>query len=528
MIETVNQLGSEWGEYFGYAVIQNTVFLGLIWLVLHFLRKTPASLKYLICLTGLVKLLLPPVIPTSFLVSSTSLARISGVMLTIPTSTMPAEVSTLLSHPTHLNLAGLLLLIWAGSLVFYLTAAVVSALRLRAALASATPIDGRAWIEERFREGMQIYRSDEIQVPLTFGLFPRRIYVPRSWDRWSDKCRRMVISHELAHIQRRDGLIQAFQILAGALYVFNPLVWWLNRRMNNYREMACDDAVVAGNKGEAMEYSRYLVGLAEAIVRRPGALGPASALLRYRKGLRKRIHYQMREGSMHIESRKSKGLVLVALLAFILPLSWYCGGPETRQVLNADSEAASLDKYKDMQIVRIAVQADGEITVDGELTSLEDLGTTLDGITGDDKAKDLVVLASEGAVTMDLIRKIQETLVEMDLRRIVYEKGAGDSEGLTLVLPSESDQKRLEQIPEEHIAILEVGAALQTSLDGEPIDLFDIPEAVKARISEDPHLIVVIRSSGTSAFDDFATALALAKKGGATRIAIDIASIAGR
>jgi beta-lactamase regulating signal transducer with metallopeptidase domain/biopolymer transport protein ExbD len=522
MIELVNRFGGEWSEYFGYAVIQNTLFLGLIYLVLRLLRRASANMKYLICLTGLVKLLLPPLIPASLLVGSTSLSQISGVMVLIPTGTMPAGANALPSHPVHLNLPGILLLIWAGGLAFYIAAALISTLRLRTALSSAVPVDGGAWIEERFRDRVQIYKSDRIPVPLTFGLFPRRIYVPGTWDRWSDKCRRMVISHELAHIRRRDGLTQALQILAGAIYLFNPLVWWLNRRLNQYREMACDDAVVAGNEDEAMEYSRYLVGLAEALVSGPRALGPASALLKYRRGLAKRIDYQMGAGNMHIESRKSGGLVLAALLVFVLPLSWYCGGPETGQGLDADTQAAYQARYEGMHILQIAVRADGEITVDGEVTALEDLGRRLDDITGDNKEKVLIILVSEDDVMMDMIREIQDTLVEMDLRKIVYAKEAGGSEDLTLVLPSESDQERLEQIPQEHIAILQVGGGLQASLDGEPIDLFDIPEAVKARISEDPHLIVVIRSSGASGFDDFATVLALAKKGGATRISVDI------
>jgi beta-lactamase regulating signal transducer with metallopeptidase domain/biopolymer transport protein ExbD len=522
MIDLVNRLGSEWGTYFGYAIAQNTLFLCLIWVSLRLLKGASARLKYSICLVGLVKLLLPPFIPASFGVgSSPSLSQNAGVTVALPPSTDLTGASTLLSHPTHLSLPGLLLIVWAGGLLLYLAAALTSTLRLRATLASAAPIDGNAR-RGGPRDRVRIFKSDRIAVPLTFGPFPRRIYVPAVWDTWSDKCRRMVITHEIAHIRRWDGLSGAFQVLAGALYFFNPMVWWLNLEMNRYREMACDDAVVAGGSGGALEYSRYLVGLAETAAMGPRTLGPASALVRNRRRLLERIHYQMEEKTMAKRSKKRRGLVFAALFAFILPLSWYCGGPETGQDPKANLEAASLGKYKGMQIVQVAVKADGKITVDGNATTLEDLGRALDGVTGGDTEKTLVVLTSADGVMMNVIREIQDILVEKNLRKVIYDKDAAGFDDLTLILPSESDQKRLEQIPKEHIAVLEMGPASRASLDGKALDLFDIPKAIKARISEDPYLIVVIRSPGTSPFDDFATALALAKKGGATRISIDV------
>lgn len=60
MIDLLAARGGSWTEYFGPAVLQNTLFLGLIFLALYILRNTRASARYALCVIGMVKLLLPP------------------------------------------------------------------------------------------------------------------------------------------------------------------------------------------------------------------------------------------------------------------------------------------------------------------------------------------------------------------------------------------------------------------------------------------------------------------------------------
>ena len=64
MIEWINYYGEIWAKYFGIAVIQNTIFLGLIFIALHFLRNSSARIRYNIALLGLIKLLIPPIVPS--------------------------------------------------------------------------------------------------------------------------------------------------------------------------------------------------------------------------------------------------------------------------------------------------------------------------------------------------------------------------------------------------------------------------------------------------------------------------------
>jgi beta-lactamase regulating signal transducer with metallopeptidase domain/tetratricopeptide (TPR) repeat protein len=66
-----------------------------------------------------------------------------------------------------------------------------------------------------------------------------------------------VLAHELAHVRRRDNLSAAMAHLVVCAFWFYPPIWWLERRMLQEREAACDEMVLA--RGANAE--EYLSGL---------------------------------------------------------------------------------------------------------------------------------------------------------------------------------------------------------------------------------------------------------------------------
>ena len=66
MIYTMNNIAGHWLGYFSTTVIQNTIFLGIIFLALYLLRKANARIKYAVAFLGIVKLLVPPFLPGRF------------------------------------------------------------------------------------------------------------------------------------------------------------------------------------------------------------------------------------------------------------------------------------------------------------------------------------------------------------------------------------------------------------------------------------------------------------------------------
>lgn len=70
-----------------------------------------------------------------------------------------------------------------------------------------------------------------------------------------------VVIHEWAHVQRRDDLVSALQIVVRIVAGWHPAVWWIDRRLHREREIACDEMTVAVT-GSPKSYAECLLKLA--------------------------------------------------------------------------------------------------------------------------------------------------------------------------------------------------------------------------------------------------------------------------
>jgi beta-lactamase regulating signal transducer with metallopeptidase domain len=121
---------------------------------------------------------------------------------------------------------------------------------------------------------VRLLRSSDEVMPMTYGTRRPIIVLPASADTWPDDRRRAVLLHELAHVARRDCVVQKLASLACAFYWPHPGVWWGARRLRTERELACDDLVLAAGAGPR-EYAGHLLDLARSLGAVPA---PATAL----------------------------------------------------------------------------------------------------------------------------------------------------------------------------------------------------------------------------------------------------------
>ena len=98
------------------------------------------------------------------------------------------------------------------------------------------------------RVGLDICRFDH-PVALTTGFFRPRILVS-SWfvDSLDDEELEAVIAHEVAHIRRRDNLINSLAALAKDILFFLPSSYPAWRSYLQEREKACDDLTISMTK----------------------------------------------------------------------------------------------------------------------------------------------------------------------------------------------------------------------------------------------------------------------------------------
>lgn len=113
---------------------------------------------------------------------------------------------------------------------------------------------------------VRIAISRELAVPIAWGLFRPVVVLPDGARRWEPARRRVVLRHELAHVQRGDYAGHLLIELACAMHWPNPLAWLAARRARLDQEQACDDRVLALGTGP-VEYAEHLLEIARAFAR---------------------------------------------------------------------------------------------------------------------------------------------------------------------------------------------------------------------------------------------------------------------
>ena len=117
--------------------------------------------------------------------------------------------------------------------------------------------------------------SAEFRVPMVIGL--RELCVPSTSLRsLSDHELAAVLAHELAHIERRDGLWFPLAAFLQSLLWIQPLNHIIVKRLRDSAELACDDRAVELT-GEPRWLARALVHVAQRAARLEQVVLPASA-----------------------------------------------------------------------------------------------------------------------------------------------------------------------------------------------------------------------------------------------------------
>ncbi len=119
--------------------------------------------------------------------------------------------------------------------------------------------------------------TDELRSPAVVGMWRPVVLVPPAAASWGDERRLAVLLHELEHVRGADLLGHAVAQLVCAVHWFDPLAWLVARRLRVERELAADEAVVAGGV-RASRYAEHLLAIAAGgpVVTTSGVLAMAS------------------------------------------------------------------------------------------------------------------------------------------------------------------------------------------------------------------------------------------------------------
>ena len=170
------------------------------------------------------------------------------------------------------EIAGWVWLIGLGAMLLY---AFVSYLRLRRRVSVSLPIQDN------------IYLCDAISSPFILGVVKPRIYLPSGLD---EVQRQNVLSHERAHLARRDHWWKPLGFALLAVYWFNPVLWLAYALLCRDIELACDERVIRTMDESAVKtYSTVLLACSmprKAVITCPLAFGEVGVKERVKNALR--------------------------------------------------------------------------------------------------------------------------------------------------------------------------------------------------------------------------------------------------
>jgi beta-lactamase regulating signal transducer with metallopeptidase domain len=254
------------------AMIKSAIVLMVAGLVASALKRQSAAVRHAVWTAGLVGAMAIPLFT-----------------LTLPSwQTTLAAPAVMLFQKLMLPL-GILkqtaIVVWIAGAAAGMLLLLYSAGRLAWVAIGAEPVEDARWaaLAEEVRQKLGIRRPVRLlqnrSVPFlgTWGILAPRVLLPRDAESWPDDRVRMVLAHELSHIQRHDWVVQVLADAARAIYWFNPIFWLASSRLRRESEHACDDAVVRlGAAGP--QYAEELLAMTRALRRDERLQSPILAM----------------------------------------------------------------------------------------------------------------------------------------------------------------------------------------------------------------------------------------------------------
>ena len=275
-------------------VVKASVVLVVALAVTLLLRRQSAAMRHWILAVGLFCAATMPALewlaPNWQLPDTWS----GGYVVSVPAATLATPASSLTdvdlrstpTQPTNVSVSWNTWLVaaWIVGAVGSLVVLLAGLSRMRRVLKRTVPLTDPRLIEVANRISLRLRtrpvvlaEGSDPTLLVTCGWWRPMIVLPPGCREWAEDKAWSVLSHELAHVRRRDWMVQLGGEVIRCVYWFNPLFWFAARRLRQESERACDDAVLCGGI-DAGSYASHLLDIARAANRSralPLALGMA-------------------------------------------------------------------------------------------------------------------------------------------------------------------------------------------------------------------------------------------------------------
>jgi bla regulator protein blaR1 len=245
-------------------VWQSTLFVVFVWLVTLALRRHDARVRYWLWAAASVKFF----VPFSWLMSlgalvewrtAPAIAQPAATFVIQEILAAPLLYDAVPQVPQDTNIGRWVVLgVWlAGTtVVFFWWGRQWRA--MRSALRNATPL---LLGPDCDAGGLTVMSSPSAFEPGVVGILRPVLLLPEGLvDRLTRGQLDAILAHERAHVRAHDNLVAVVHMAVEAIFWFHPLVWWIERRMIDERERACDEAVIRAGK-QPVDYAEGILAV---------------------------------------------------------------------------------------------------------------------------------------------------------------------------------------------------------------------------------------------------------------------------
>ena len=344
-------------DYLVHAAISNAL-MGSIWALVALLLTQlirNEHVAHALWMLVLVRFLFPPLVPLQIEIAARP-APLSGVSSSAETRNSDDEAGTralpppTASNPQNLaadsksgvsaarpnaaesafaapSAASIIAAIWlAGSLVVFARLC-LQAKRITRLVASANPAPTSVAALANQVAAEWGLRWQPLVCIIDASASPAVCWVGRVWvlvlpapliARLTIPQLRSIISHEYAHLKRKDHWVRWLEAATLLVYWWNPLAWMACRRLRLAEELCCDGAVLRA-RGESIEsYSSALFAVVEMITNSPKTNSPLS--LPFANGPFLKRRFEMILQNQYSQSPRFR-VAMLLLAAALLP--WF-------------------------------------------------------------------------------------------------------------------------------------------------------------------------------------------------------------
>lgn len=274
-------------QAFGHAVVHSLWQIALIWLIFKLLEWRFGRNHQLVYLLSLAAMLASTLWAAhTFFIHWTRVQQVATV------ETVYSDIETLFTPQVLTTGPGSELSVWQ-SLQFWLEAhsALIGWVWLLCAALLWLRLMGSWWLAQRVRKrnvqwaaeafqslctdwakrlkiqaSIPLLESPHISEPLTMGFWNPVVLFPVGMLlQLSPAQVEVLLLHELAHIRRKDYLVNLFQLVLEVCFFYHPLFWLLSREARSRREFCCDKMVLKYSS-DPMLYAKTLTDLQCALV----------------------------------------------------------------------------------------------------------------------------------------------------------------------------------------------------------------------------------------------------------------------